>query len=266
LESYQIMAFTKLKLGPGVAQRILLAGGVAMLAVSSGQAAETLKPGEIFARAQEKYASLTSYSDEGKSVGHFNGATVTTSFAIRLARPNLYRIKWEQSTDSTGGITKTKPQEVWCAGGGDFLDMQGKGGQKQASQELALAGATGISGGAAATIPGTFFNMNWGNQLGGLAADEKQQAGEKVGDVDCYVFTRDLNGAVNTLWIGKKDFLIHQVRNVTSADAVKANMERAAKLNPGLVLPQQKFESITSTETHANIVVNQDFSPPDFAP
>jgi outer membrane lipoprotein-sorting protein len=253
------MASTKLKFALVVAQSILVACGAALLAVSCRQAADVLLPGEIFKRAQEKYASLTSYSDEGKSVGHFNGATITTSFAIRLARPNFYRIKWEQSTESTAGATKNKPQEVWSAGQGDFLDMLGNGGQKQASQELALAGATGISGGAAATIPGTFFNMNWGDQLGGLAANRKQLAGEKVGDVDCYVFTRELNGAVNTLWIGKQDFLIHQVRTVTSAEAVKANMEEAAKRNPAMILPPQKFESITATETHTNIVLNQTF-------
>ena len=260
------MASAQLKFALVVAQSILAAAGVAMLAVSCGEAADNLQPGEIFKRAQEKYASLMSYSDEGKSVGLFNGTTITTSFAIRLARPNLYRIKWEQSTVSTTSTTKSKPQAVWSAGDGDFLDMLGKGGQKQASQEMALAGATGISASASATIPGSFFKMNWGNQLGGLATDRKQQTGEKVGDVDCYVFSRDLNGASNTLWIGKKDFLIRQVRNVMSAEVVKANMEAAAKRNPGMALPRQKIEGISSTETHTNIVVNPTFTPPDFAP
>jgi hypothetical protein len=33
-----------------------------------------------------------------------------------------------------------------------------------------------------------------------------------------------------------------------------------------MVLPQQKFSGLTSTETHTNIIINQDFSPPDFVP
>jgi hypothetical protein len=146
--------------------------------------------------------------------------------------------------------------------------VMGDGGaQKQASREMAVGGATGISGGAAATIPGTFFKMNWGNQLGGLASSEKRQADEKVGDADCYVFTSELKGTTKTLWIGKQDFLIHQVRNVTSAEAMKAALAEADKRNPEIAARRQKSEpqGVTSTETHANIVVNQTFSPADFA-
>jgi hypothetical protein len=89
-----------------------------------------------------------------------------------------------------------------------------------------------------------------------------------VGGVDCYVFTSELKkGVTRTLWIGKQDFLIHQVRNVTSTEAMKAVLAEAAKRNPGMPARLQQIESlvITSTETHENIVVNQKFSPADFA-
>jgi hypothetical protein len=272
------MTYAKFKLALGVVLTVLLAGAVAILAISCRkaadnlqpsnnlQASDNLQPGEIFKKAQEKYASLNSYSDEGKTVAILNGTTITTTFTIRLARPNFYRIEWEQNTESADGSAKTKRSTVWSAGEGDFLDMAGRGAEKQASQETALAGATGISASASATIPGTFFKMNWGNQLGNWAADQKEPTEEKVGDVNCYVFTRDLNGIANTLWIGKQDFLIHQVRHVTSAKAMKAYMDEAAKRNPGLVLPAQKFDGVTSTETHTNIIVNPKFSQSDFNP
>lgn len=156
---------------------------------------------------------------------------------------------------------KIKRQAVWSAGEGDFLDM-GSGVQKQASQDMALASATGISGGAAATVPGTFFKMNWGNQLGGSATSETREADAKVDDVDCYVLTSELKGTVKTLWIGKEDSLIHQVRNVTSAAAMQAALAEAAKRNPGIVAPPQKegAQGVTSTETHTHIVVNPKFS------
>ena len=155
---------------------------------------------------------------------------------------------------------------VWSEGKGDYLEMFGHA-QKQSDKESALGGATGISGGAAATIPGTFFKMNWGNQLGGLVSSEKRQADEKVGDVNCYVFSSELKGTTKTLWIGKQDFLIHQVRNVTSVEAMKAALAEAAKHNPGMPARLQKIkpQGVTSTETHENIVVNQKFSPADFA-
>ena len=78
-------------------------------------------------------------------------------------------------------------------------------------------------------------------------------------------FASELKGTVKTLWIGKRDFLIGQVRNVTSAEAVKANLDEAAKRNPGMALPPQKFDGITSTETHSKIILNKKFPPSDFA-
>jgi hypothetical protein len=47
---------------------------------------------------------------------------------------------------------------------------------------------------------------------------------------------------------------------------MKAAMDAAAKANPGLHMPEQEFDGITQTQTHTNIVVNQKFSPADFAP
>jgi RNA polymerase sigma factor (sigma-70 family) len=263
----KIMTYAKLKLAIGISAAIMLAGGAATVVLSSDGIGDNLQTSEIFKKAQEKYASLTSYSDEGQTVAILNGSTITTTFTIRLARPNLYRIEWQQNNESAFSTTKTKTQAVWSAGNGDFLEM-GKGVQKQASQENALASATGISGSAAATIPGTFFKMNWGNQLESVS-DEKQQSDEKVGDVDCYVFTSELKGkgTTKTIWIGKRDFLIHQVRKVTSAEGLQSALDAAAERNPEIAarLPKIKSQGITSTETHTNIVVNQIFSPTDFA-
>ena len=261
----KIMSGATLKLAVGIRAAIILAGGTMTLALSSAQAGDNLPPGDIIKRAQEKYASLTSYSDEGKTVATLNGTTITTSFTIRLARPNLYRIDWEQNSESSFSTATTKTRAVWSAGEGDFMEM-GSGPQRQASQEMALGGATGISGGASATIPGTFFKMNWGNQLGGSALSDKHQADEKVGDVECYVLTKDLKGRARTLWIGKQDFLIHQVRTTTSAEAMKSVLAEVAKRNPEITTHPQKSEpqGSTSTETHGNIVLNQQFSNKDF--
>ena len=256
-----IMTYAKLKLALGIGVGIVLAGGVTTVVLSRGGTGRGLPPGDIIKRAQEKYASLTNYSDEGKTVAILNGTTLTTTFNIKLARPGFYLIEWEQPVHPS----YTNKGAVWSAGEGDFLRM-GSVAQKQTSKEMALAGATGISGGAAATLPGTFFSMNWGNALGGLGLSAKRRADEKVGDVDCYVFTSDLKGQMRTLWIGKEDFLIHQARTATSAQAMKALMGEAAKRHPEITarLPQSRFTGSTSTETHENIRVNQKFSDKDF--
>jgi outer membrane lipoprotein-sorting protein len=261
------MAYAKRKLALCISTAIILMGGATTVVLSSGLAGETLPPADIIKRAQAKYASLTNYSDEGKSIATVDGITITTLFTIRLAQTNLYRIEWQQNSESAFSSIKTKAQAVWSAGEGDFLEL-GSGAIRQASQAMALAGATGISGGAAATIPGIFFKLNWGNQFGDSVLSEKQQADEKVGDVDCYVFTSDSKGPTRTLWIGRQDFLIHQVRTVTSAEAMKTVLAEAAKRNPEMSDLLHRFEpqDRTSTETHGNIMVNQQFSNEDFVP
>jgi RNA polymerase sigma factor (sigma-70 family) len=261
----KLMTYAKLKLALYIGAAIVLAGGATTVVLSSDGTGDNAATGEIFKNAQEKYASMTSYSDEGRTVATLKGFTITTTFTIKLARPNLYLIEWQQKNESAFSTTTTKTEAVWSAGAGDFLDM-GLGVQKQMSKEDALSGATGISASASATIPGTFFKMNWGNQLGS-ASGEKQQADEKLGDVDCYVFTSESKGRTKTLWIGKQDFLIHQVRNVTSAKAMKAVMAEAAKQNSGISaqLKLPEIQDVTSTETHMNIVVNPKLSAADFA-
>jgi len=264
----KIMTYAKLKLAICVSAGILLAGGAATVALSDGSGPDDgLSAGEVFKKAQETYAALASYSDEGKTIATLNGTTITHTFSIKLGRPNLYRIEWEQSSESAGYKSPAAKQMVWSEGKGDFLEMFGHA-RKESDKESALSSATGISGGAAATVPGTFFKMNWGNQLGGPVANEKKQTAEKVGDVDCYVFTSDLKGRAKTIWIGKQDFLIHQVRTVTSAASMKAIMAEAAKRQPEIAarMPKTEYTDSPSTETHWNIVVNQKFSPADFAP
>ena len=260
------MTWLKIKFAVGLSVVTLIAGGAATVAISQTSGDGKLATEEIFKNAQAAYASLTSYSDEGKTVALLNGTTITHTFSVKLGRPDFYRIEWVQSSESVGYKSASDKQVVWSEGKGDFLEMFGHA-QKQSDKNSALAGATGISGGAAATVPGTFFKMNWGNQLGGPVAEKKRQADEKVGDVDCYVFNSELKGSTRIMWIGKQDFLIHQVRTVTSAAAMKAMMADAAKRNPEIAarMPKREYTDSTSTETHEHIVVNQTFSPSDFA-
>jgi hypothetical protein len=234
---------------------LLVAAPSALLAQDNSD----LPKNEIIQKSKEAYAALTSYSDEGEVVSTINGLTITTMFTTRLGRPNLYRIEWQQSTSSPV-LPPSKPAAVWSSGAGDFLDLGiGRGAEKEVSQEMAMGGATGVSGGSAAHIPGTFFNMMWGGQLTLLLRAERQ-ADEKVGEVDCYVFTKANGGSTNTVWIGKQDFLIRQVRNTASAAVMKEMMDEDTDG------PKTEPTETTSIETHTNIVLNRKFSPADFAP
>jgi hypothetical protein len=130
---------------------------------------------------------------------------------------------------------------------------------------MALASATGVSGGAAATIPLTFFKIDFPGSLQ-YSAREKQQSDEKVGTVDCYVFSSEPRpGAKRILWIGKQDFLVHQIKTVTSPESLQTAIDQASSITGDHSQTKSQVTTpITSIETHINIVLNKQFSELDF--
>jgi hypothetical protein len=249
----------------GASLMFLFAMGPSQILPAQDASQQQLTKDEIFQKSKAAYAALISYSDEGTSVATLNGLTTTTTFSTRLSRPNLYRIAWQDSSSSPY-LPKAKPEVVWSSGVGDFLGM-GQGAKKQNNQEMALAGATGISGDATGEIPAAFFNTKWANPFCCLANSLKEQVDEKIGEVDCYVFTSESNGRTRTIWIGKQDFLIRQIREIMTAAANKAMMEQIAKIDPpDPDDPKIELTGSTTFETHSNIVVNQKFDEADFVP
>ena len=93
----KLMTFSKYKLVIGIIAGLLLAADTARVAKSQTNIDDTLITAKIFQRAKDAYASLSSYSDEGKTVSSFGTSEIApTTFSIKLARPNLYRIEWQQ--------------------------------------------------------------------------------------------------------------------------------------------------------------------------
>ena len=225
----------------------LLMAGMEKMARSGDKLVDNLSPDEIFKKAQATYDSLTSYSDKGESTAidrkltNLNTSQPFTTFTTKLARPNLYRIEWgmELASNLSQGNIKPNKGIVWSAGEGDFWNI-GKGPEKQKSQHWALLAQNGWSGGATVTVPGAFFKTHWSNLLEGFGSKKKREDDEKVGDINCYVFSDEDHPVKTILWIGKQDCLIHQIRFITS--------------------------DTTVTETHSDIVVNQKFLPKDFTP
>lgn len=255
------MMWLKLKFVAGIGAIALVAGGAATLVISQTGSAGSPSAQEIVERSQDAYAALSSYSDEGKTVSSVGTNVVAPHvFAIKLARPNLYRIEWTQDLglNAQTGI-------VWSAGSGDFFKMNGASiPRKNSTMEMGLSSAMGVSGGASGSIPGTFFKMYW--RPGAAMQSATRKPDEKIGDVDCYVLTQAKNGRTQTLWIAKEDFLVRQIETYTSAAVLKAMLEVEARKHPEMGLPTSVAGDNKSVETHMNIKVNQQFSPTDFAP
>jgi len=112
--------------------------------------AQTPDVAQVLRDVQATYASLHSYSATGEVVSGIStdGSSAIlaaagpqefrTTFTLKLARPQMYKIIWEQGTT--------------------FMSSQ------PADTETAIAVATGISGGVAQTIPSIFFDLS-GNEL-----------------------------------------------------------------------------------------------------
>jgi hypothetical protein len=257
-----IHAQLKIVFGVGIAA--LLASGAPPPALADELAGDGLSPAQIFKHVGESYASLTTYSDEGCLVIAKDG-DVTVNFTTRLARTKFYRIEWKQTDEASDQAGNVSTHGVWSSGAGDFLQAE-CGVQPQGNREIALAHAAALSGGATATIPRLFFNLGWGDQgerLDDLALSERRQADEKMGNMICYVFTGGSQGRTNTLWIGKQDFLVHQVRTVINAEAMRKMAVSVSGVGPELFPAMHGF---TLTETHTNIVLNRKFSRADFIP
>jgi outer membrane lipoprotein-sorting protein len=251
---------------------------------------DTTTPSAIIDQAKAAYAALQSYGDSGKIESKLGGFTGDMDFTIQMQRPGLYRVTWKASgADASAADGGT----AWSDGSGDFLALAGTGDEKEKDRKTALAGATGVSFGAAANLPGTFFADDWGNQLAG---DFKRQKDDAVDGTDCYVVSTDMkNGASSistTLWIAKQDHLIRQIKTVTKGtpkggegapqvdDATlkkilesqnhAATPEAVAalrkQLNAAVEVAKQtpKPDTVETVETHANIVTNKVYAVGDF--
>jgi hypothetical protein len=261
---------------------------------------------EIIANVQKKYAGLTSLVVTGKAVSDMDMSgvpasdlvmtnipktpeleaalqkrqTLTTTFTIRLARPNLYRIEWEQVYPAPGQFTNRGA--VWSAGDGNYLLLGGNQQSKQDDMNLALASATGVSGGAAGTLPPIFFEsqMDLLKNLKNTARPPE----EKIGNDACYVVSGDVAGMKLVLWI-TKDFLLKQKRQIlgsalaipkTSDADIKKTLEQLNQSATPEAIEQmktsmQRMQAMSSkikgslTETYEKVELNPSLKKEAFA-
>ena len=293
-----------------VAAAAMLLCGIALESYSQTSGGGALSADEIAAKSRAAYAALSSYCDSGTVASEMAGQKNTLKFNSRLQRANLYRVDWTQNLGPKG--------VVWSDGTGDYLSVtatgSGQAGKAERAQDMkkAFSQAAGPSWSAASTIAAVFFNQDLGDVFVAPAVAGRyplhKDADSKVGEVDCYVLSSATDLAKQpekskpgtasiTLWIGKKDFLIHQCRTKyiekvsTSAapsdkevdDAIRRSLEMQKKpVTPEAIAamrPQMRdimkqvqktlksgFESgIVFTQTRDNIVVNKKLSPTDFA-
>jgi len=185
---------------------------VLMLSVPVLSVAAKTRPSvsDLLAQVQATYDKMQSYSSTGDITANIDMPGITqqevhTNFSIKMARPDLYRIEWEAPAMMSRGA-------VWSAGDGNFLTRAGQAKPLQAKDmPTALAMATGISGGAAATIPAIFFRLS-NNNLKRFKDGTFGPDASIDGDL-CYVVTGKTGTFGTTLWISQKSKLLRQIRD-----------------------------------------------------
>ena len=207
---------------------------LSIIGVATNVSAQSITPSEVFKEVTTTYESLQTYKAAGIILVDIDtGSTkmsIETSFSILLKKPNLYLISWTQRSMPMAGMNQDGA--VWSDGTQPYLYMGiMKAYSKMGSDELALASATGISGGAAFTIPSLFFKGR--PAPFSRLKDPKMEKTEQVGEEDCYVVSGASTVAkMETFWISKSKHLI-----VKYARSLERNEENA-------VLPEMTDEQL----------------------
>lgn len=158
------------------------------------------------------YSRLSSYQDEGIVIETRDEATGGTiekmPFKTSFRRPNLFRFEWINYTLTKLGRTHV----VWFNGKEAFTYWEPDRYEKEESLSLAVAGATGVSSGAARKVALLLIE----EELGGANWKDLKEvslAGEEVVDgVNCYHIKATFGSDPLELWIGKNDFLLRKSR------------------------------------------------------
>lgn len=169
------------------------------------------RPDEIFEKVKTAYQSMDTYQARGTvesrtESGGFN-TDADISFSITLKKPNLYLIAW---ADENMAI---RSGAVWHDGDKRYIYMKGMNAYSEIdNDEVTLGYATGLSGGAALTIP-SFFLSVFKEQLHPFSRlkESRIEKTEKVGQEDCYVISGPSSiSKKETFWISKNSYLIRK--------------------------------------------------------
>jgi len=243
---------------------------------------DVVDPNLILKKTVQNYHTMTSYKAEGESIVSVDRQTkrgdFKTSFTILLSKPNLYKITWPQNR-------KFWDQEsaVWNAGDKPYLYMgMLRSYSEMTNDEMALAGATGISGGGANTIPSLFFKR-W-NYLENLT-DLSFINYETINNENCYLIKgKSHNGEEILVWISVRRNLFIKIKQLfdgieqfqeMSDNDIKKYLELKGRQTSKENIENMKYmmklvhelardTKGSTVEFHKDIVIDQEYDKKDF--
>lgn len=193
----------------------IIALAIILLMLGTNAFGDETSPDKILMKVAATYKALKTYKAEGSITSDIDTGgmkmKIETSFSILLKKPNLYLISWTQKNMPMPGMVRSGA--VWSDGTQPFLHMGMMNAySRMTSDEMALGAATGISGGAAFTIPSLFLSV-FKDQPAPFSRlkDPKIEMTEKVEGEDCYVLSGpSAISKKETFWISKTSYLIRK--------------------------------------------------------
>jgi len=188
---------------------------IALLAQTLGRADEPRlgdpSPKQILDRMAKAYGDCKSYRDAGvvKTVLVLDTGNRTDEkpFTTAFVRPDQFRFQYKAKVGN-----RQLRSIIWSNGNEIQTWWDTKPGiQKPKSLQLAVGGATGVSGGSAARIPGMLMpgkTKGWG---GVHISDAKRIEDGKLEKTDCFRLEGQYGDNPITLWIDKKSYLVRRI-------------------------------------------------------
>jgi len=226
-------------------QRLL---AVAFVSVLIAPVTAIAQPDEvILGHMIEAYATVQSYSDSGVVLIHLPqlDSPSETTFETVFARPNLFRFTWVARHPYPPLSHQELRSVIWSDGTRAF-ERYGRAyateplpGKTQTSKSLrlAIAGATGVSGGSAHTVPRLLMP-----EIGGFSLGELQSPSivgtEDIDGTNCYHIRGNHPLGPIDVWLGSSDYLIRKVQERLSGILSE---ERRRNIRINETIPAAKF-------------------------
>jgi hypothetical protein len=191
-----------------------------------------IKAQEILNKMLEVYANLDCYSDNG-TVESPGLCGPGLEFQTHFKRPLKYRFRWI-SRHPYLGTTKPADEDIITSNGTTFTSNHGNKIEDSESFSMMLAGAAGISRGAAIAIvnilsPVALELFNYWFRL----VNTRRLPDENMHDFECFhiIGTSKVIDDVE-VWIEKNSFIVRRIKETTVIDEAKSNQLNSKVQSP----------------------------------
>ena len=204
---------------------------------------EALTARDLLDRMAKAYAGCKSYRDSGVVQTVFVKAdgslAVEKPFRTAFVRPDRFRFEFSQK----GPDGKVSRYIIWRKGQDiqTWWDLE-PGVKKPESLNLALAGATGVSGTSAHTVPRLLLpKAVEGRSLLELT-DVRRVGDARLGKAECYRVAGKFAANPMTLWIDKKTFLVRKIEQQMKFPDFRAEQTTTYEPVAGAEVPEAALD------------------------